>query len=87
MTESVVVTDAESAGGNQEFDLVANTTGSMKVIITKDQEIINQQEMVMGQPILRLNEQSELGNTDDLNVGKVLTNENSEIVLKGLAIS
>ena len=42
MTESVVVTDAESAGGNQEFDLVANTTGSMKVIITKDQEIINQ---------------------------------------------
>ena len=41
MTESVVVTDAESAGGNQEFDLVANTTGSMKVIITKENEIIN----------------------------------------------
>ena len=40
--------------------------------------------MGLEKPILRLNEQSELGNTDDLNVGTVLTNENSEVVLKGL---
>ena len=55
MTETAgVVTDAESQGGlqsegtdQQQFELVANTSGSMKVIVTKqgaEGEIIDEAE-------------------------------------------
>ena len=34
----VVNTDVESAGGQNDVDLMANTTGSIKVIVTKQDE-------------------------------------------------
>ena len=94
MTESrdnqAVVTDVESAGRSQEdIEVAANTTGSMKVIITKQKEegegseIINKEEMGYGgdgKKLPRLNEPSEEGGTDELRVGTVL-NEGSEVNL------
>ena len=80
MTEHVN-TDVESASGQPDIEVQANTTGSMKVIITKQEEgggseIIDESEMEMGREKKKapvLNEPSEkTGNTGDLNVGSVL---------------
>lgn len=80
MTEHVN-TDVESSTGQPDIEVQANTTGSMKIIITKQEEgggseIINESEMEMGREKKKapvLNEPSEkTGNTGDLNVGSVL---------------
>ena len=67
----VVNTDVESAGGQNDIDLMANTTGSIKVIVTKQDEegkdeIIDEGEIENGKLLQQkrpppiLNEPSEM---------------------------
>jgi len=70
-SQIVVNTDVESAGGQNDVDLMANTTGSIKVIVTKQDEegkdeIIDEGEIENGKllhqkrPPPILNEPSEM---------------------------